>query len=456
MIFERFYLGCLSHASYLLGSEGTAAVVDPQRDVAIYLEEAQKRALSIAYIIETHMHADFVSGHRELAALTGARIYAGARGEAGFPHVPVRDGDTLEFGRSRLRFLETPGHSLDSISVLVTDLDRSLEPFAVLTGDTLFIGDVGRPDLAKGTSPAEMAAMLYRSLRDKLLKLPDDVEVYPAHGAGSLCGKQLSDEARSTIGRENATNYALQAASEAEFVRLITSDLPERPEYFALDREINRAGAAALGELPPMRALRPRDFGDAVVLDTRPAAQFTAAHVPGSVHIGLAGQFAGWAGALLGLKTPLVLVAENEERLEEARTRLARVGIESVVGYLEDGIAGWAREGLPLERTPRIAVQELFRQLDSFQVVDVRRAAERAGGYIDGSLGMPLDAVNARMSELDRARPAAVHCKGGYRSAIAASLFQRGGFKQVFDVTGGFDAWRACNLPYLQLQRVNS
>jgi hydroxyacylglutathione hydrolase len=463
MVFEQFYLGCLSHASYLIGSEGIAAVVDPQRDVGLYLEEARKRGLSIAYVIETHLHADFVSGHRELAALTGARIYLGAESGAEFLHAAVRDGNELSFGRCRLKFLETPGHSLDSISILVTDLDRSPEPFAVLTGDTLFIGDVGRPDLSKGRNAEEMAALLYRSLHEKLLRLPDAVEVYPAHGAGSLCGKQLSSETRSTIGKERLSNYALRTATEDDFIRLITSELPERPAYFALDKEINRAGAPLLSEIPSAPALRPGEVAreqedGAVVLDTRPAAQFAAGHVPGSVHIGLAGQFAVWAGALLGLDTRLVIVAESPESILETRIRLARVGIESIVGYLKDGVAGWARDGMPLEQTPQISAEELYRRLasdpGSVRTVDVRRPPEWAEGHIEGAVLIPLHDLTGRLDELDKERPVATHCKGGYRSAIAASLLQRSGFQTVFNVTGGFDAWRACNLPYIRARQA--
>jgi len=462
MYFQQFYLGCLAHASYMIGSKGTAAVVDPQRDVEIYLEEAGKHGLRIEYVIETHLHADFVSGHRELAARTGARVYLGASAGAAFPHVGVRDGDELCFGGCRLTFLETPGHSPDSISVVVADLDRSPEPFAVLTGDTLFIGDVGRPDLVRGRSPQEMAALLYRSVQ-KLLRLADSVEVYPAHGAGSLCGKQISDERRSTIGREKLANYALRAASEEEFVRLITADLPERPEYFALDREMNRAGAAVLAELPPLRALGPeevlsRQKEGAVVLDTRPAVQFGAAHVPGSVHIGLSGQFASWAGTLLGLGTDIILVAEDERRLAESRIRLARVGIERVIGHLAGGIAGWTRAGYPVEQVAQVRVDELHKLLGEepgrVQLLDVRRPAEWNEGHIGGALLKPLDRLTATLRDLDAERLTAVHCQSGYRSSTAASLLLRAGFRQVANVVGGFDAWRACTLPYVREEKA--
>src|SRR5215813_4335688 len=256
--FQQFYLGCLSHASYLIGSEGVAAVIDPQRDVGIYIEDAVKQGLRIEHVIETHLHADFVSGHAELALLTGAAIYLGAQAGAKFPHVPVRDGDEIRFGNCILRFLETPGHTPESISILVTDTERSPEPFAVLTGDTLFIGDVGRPDLSPNHTPQQLAGLLYDSLHTKLLPLPDHVEVYPAHGAGSLCGKQLSSERSSTIGQQRISNFALQAKSRDEFIHLLTDDLPERPSYFAQDAEINRSGPAPLAELEPPPVLLAR------------------------------------------------------------------------------------------------------------------------------------------------------------------------------------------------------
>ena len=336
MYFQQFYLTCLSHASYLLGSEGVACVVDPQRDVSIYLDEAQAQGLKIQHIIETHLHADFVSGHVELAARTGAKIYLGAAADSPLPHEAVHDGDEIRFGRVILRFLETPGHTVESVSVVVTDLDRGDKPWAVLTGDTLFIGDVGRPDLSGDKTPQELAGMLYDSLHQKLVPLGDDVEVYPAHGAGSLCGKQMRPERQSTIGKERALNYALRASSKEEFVRLLTAELPDRPGYFAQDAEINRTGAIPLDFLLPMEAFTPdqvleRQRAGDLVLDTRPAMEFGAGHVPGSVNIPLAGQFAGSAGTVLGLDHDLILVAEDQAAVEESRTRLARVGFERVV-----------------------------------------------------------------------------------------------------------------------------
>jgi glyoxylase-like metal-dependent hydrolase (beta-lactamase superfamily II)/rhodanese-related sulfurtransferase len=452
MYFQQFYLGCLSHASYLIGSGGVAAVVDPQRDAGIYIEDAARNGLRIEHVIETHLHADFISGHQELAAITGAKVYLGAAAGARFPHVPVRDGDEVRFGKCLLRFLETPGHTVESISILVTDLDQGPEPFAVLTGDTLFIGDVGRPDLAPDRTPQELAGMLYESLHKKLLSLPDSVQVYPAHGAGSLCGKQLSSERSSTIGLQRATNFALQAKSREEFVRLLTADLPERPGYFAQDAEINRSGPAPLAELPepqPVAAEKAAELqhAGAVVLDTRPTGQFGGGHIPGAVHIGLGGQFASWAGRLIGLGTKIVLVAEDHDTMLEARTRLARVGMEDVIGFVDGGMSGWFGAGLRAEQVPQITVQDLQRELDHVQVVDVRMPGEWEQGHIESARLKPLPKLTTMLDDLDRGRPIAVHCKSGYRSSIATSLLQRAGFSQVMNVIGGFDAWQTCGLP---------
>jgi hydroxyacylglutathione hydrolase len=459
MYFKQFYLGCLAHASYLVGSEGEAAVVDPQRDVDEYVAEADRQGLRIKYVVETHLHADFVSGHRELAARTGAEIVFGEKAEASFPHRAVREGDELRVGRVRLRVIETPGHTPEGISILVIDTEVSDEPRMVLTGDTLFIGDVGRPDLAggRGYTAEMMAAMLYDSLHGKLLRLPDETEVYPAHGAGSMCGRNISKETSSTIGQQRRFNYALQSMPKDEFVRMMTADLPEQPAYFQRDAEINRAGAHALADLPRPRPLTPQEVSDLAargqaVLDVRPAAEFGAGHVPGSVNIGLGGQFASWAGSLIPLGTPLVLVAESEEKVDEAVTRLARVGHESVVGYLKGGFEAWRGAGLEAETLPQITVEELKRRLegsDGLQVLDVRRAGEYAGGHAPHALSAPLapDLAGRVSSALDPERPTAVICAGGYRSSAAASLLAPKGFSKLLNVTGGTSAWVAAGFP---------
>jgi hydroxyacylglutathione hydrolase len=452
MYFQQFYLGCLSHASYLIGSGGIAAVVDPQRDVGIYIEDAVRNGLKIEHVIETHLHADFISGHGELAAMTGASIYLGAEAGAKFPHVAVKDGDELRFGNCVLRFLETPGHTTESISILVTDTEHSPDPVLVLTGDTLFIGDVGRPDLAPDLTPRQLAGMLYDSLHQKLLTLPDAVAVYPAHGAGSLCGRQMSVERSSTIGQQRISNFALQAKSKAEFVEMLTADLPERPGYFAQDAELNRSGPMPLGDLPIPDALTPAKVRalqaeGALVLDTRPAMQFGGAHVPGAIHVGMSGQFASWAGRLIGLEQQLVLVAEDREAMLEARTRLARVGMENVAGYLDEGMAAWFREGMPVQQVAQITVQDLHRELEHVQLIDVRQPGEYEQMHIGGAVSMPLPKLGKMLDGLDRETPVAVHCKSGYRSSIGTSVLERAGFSNVMNVIGGIDAWVACGLP---------
>jgi glyoxylase-like metal-dependent hydrolase (beta-lactamase superfamily II)/rhodanese-related sulfurtransferase len=468
MYFEQFYLGCLAHASYLLASEGEAVVVDPQRDVELYLKAAEEHGVAIRHIFETHLHADFVSGHKELAARTGAKIYMGAQAGATFAHVPVSDGFELKFGRAKIGVLETPGHTSESICLVLTDGEKSQAPWAVLTGDTLFIGDVGRPDLSPKHTPAELAGLLYDSLHHKLLTLADDVLVYPAHGAGSLCGKNMRAERSSTIGTERLTNYALQIRSREEFVSQLTSNLPARPEYFLKDAEINRTGAAALSDLQPLRAVAPADLNamlsaGEIALDVRSGEDFAAGHVPGSVNIALSGQFASWAGTVLGLSAHPVLIAADDGQLEEARLRLARVGIEVLGGYLDGGIAAWKHAGFSLATIAQISVGELSSRLRAGdgqaarpQVLDVRRESEWDAGHIEGATWWPLDNFRVSPPELDRDAPIAVHCKGGYRSLIASSLLQRAGFRDVVNVVGGLDAWQEAKLPLASASPVGS
>ena len=450
MYFKQFYLGCLAQASYMIGSRGEAAVVDPRRDVEAYLEEAEREGLAIRHVIETHLHADFVSGHRELAARTGAKIYFGAKAKAGFEHVPVREGDQIILGDVALRFLETPGHTPESLSILVIDRAKSEEPEAVLTGDTLFIGDVGRPDLLGARMSAqELAGMLYDSLHEKLLKLPDSVAVYPAHGAGSLCGRNISSETSSTIGQQRRFNYALQPMPREDFIRMMTTDLPEAPAYFSRDVQLNREGPSNLSELPKPPALLPAAVDEmrrsgAVVLDTRPSAQFGTGHVPGSLNIGLGGQFASWAGALIPAEKPIVLVTEDEEQVEEARTRLARVGQENVAGYLAGGLLAWHESGRPLAATEQISVDELRHRIaqgEVGQLVDVRRPAEWQAGHIAQARNLPLNELAARAAELDRGKPVTAICAGGYRSSIATSGLEQHGLTHITNVVGGMTAW---------------
>lgn len=459
--FKDFYLGCLAQASYLLGSEGQAAVVDPRRDVDIYIEEARARGLTIRYVVETHLHADFVSGHRELAERTGATVLISHRATAGFPHQGVRDGDVFEVGALRLTFLETPGHTPESVSILVTDTKTSEKPQMVLTGDTLFIGDVGRPDLlgSKGVTAEHMAGLLYDSLHEKLLPLADDVLVYPAHGAGSLCGKNLSKDSFSTMGRQRASNVALQPMTRDEFVAFLTRDVPEIPRYFPMDVEINRQGAPALApgmvppSLTPAEVRKRRDEG-AVVLDVRSSEDYARGSVPQSLNIGLGGQFASWAGTLVDARREIVIVANDLAGASEARLRLARVGLENVVGWLEGGVEAWRAQGFPLDTTAQVTVRELQdrlnapgAKLDSIQVVDVRRQGEWTGGHIASAIHAPLHRLEDHAAYLDPARTTYVVCGGGYRSPMAAEILRELGIRDIVDVKGGMAEWKAQGLP---------
>src|SRR5213594_857647 len=456
MHFRQFYLGCLAHASYLIASGGEAAVVDPQRDADIYLEEARAQGCVIRHVIETHLHADFVSGHRELAERTGARLYFGAAAPAKFPFVPVHDGDESRMGDVVLRFLATPGHTLESISILVFDNTQSRSvPYAVLTGDALFIGDVGRPDLMGSRMPAaDLAGMLYDSLHRKLLTLPDDVRVFPAHGAGSMCGRNISSETSSTIGEQRRFNYALQPMPEEAFIKMMTTDLPEPPSYFSRDAQINLEGPALLEALPDPIAFSPEAIqkmqrGGHLILDTRPSSQYGAGHIPCSLNIALNGQFASWAGSLIKPDTPLLVVAEDPEHVREAQTRLARVGLERVSGYLKDGVIAWHMANLPLPAMEQISVEELRQRIEEKSIdliLDVRRPKEWEGGHIPQATSMPLDHLAEAASSLNRDARIAAICASGYRSSVATSLLEQLGFRKISNVVGGMTAWSNAKL----------
>ena len=458
MYFKQFYLACLAHASYLIGSDGEAAVVDPQRDVDDYIHEANVHQLEIRYIIETHLHADFVSGHNELAERTGATIVFGAQAGVEFEHLAVKDGDEIKLGNLILRFMETPGHTPEGICLLVIDPSISDQPQKVLTGDTLFIGDVGRPDLAggKGFTPQQMAELMYDSLHGKLLQLPDETEVYPAHGAGSMCGKNMSKETSSTIGEQRKFNYALKPMTKEQFVTMMTADLTEAPAYFPKDAEINRSGARELSELSPPKALTAeqviamRSAGQ-VVLDIRSAELFGVGHLPGSINVGLGGQFAMWAGSLIPMNADLVLVAETSSQVDEAVVRLARVGIENVKGYVLGDVESWSREGLGVDCIKQLTVNDLNERsaLDELQIIDVRRPGEYNNGHVPRALNAPLSGIEKQISQLtvDKDKETFVICAGGYRSSAAASLMQKHGFTNLINVTGGTNAWIGAGYP---------
>jgi glyoxylase-like metal-dependent hydrolase (beta-lactamase superfamily II)/rhodanese-related sulfurtransferase len=458
VILKQYYLGCLAHASYLVGDEaaGVVAVVDPQRDVEQYLEDARELGRRIGHVFLTHFHADFVAGHLELRERAGAAIHLGARAKAEYEFVSMRDGDTLELGRVRLEVLETPGHSPESISILVHDPDHSdTEPYAVLTGDTLFIGDVGRPDLraSLGWTAEELGSMLYDSVHGKLAKLPDETLVYPAHGAGSLCGKNLSTDTVSTIGVQRAYNYAMQPMSRERFVEIVTADQPDAPDYFSYDAVLNTQEHPTLTQALE-RELEPLGLGEvlalagegAQLLDTREPTLFEGVHLQRSLNVGLGGSYATWCGTLLARDRPIVLIAEPGKELEAA-TRLGRIGFDNVAGYLEGGMQV-LEDAHPqlLERTERITAGSLAEQLRDEApplVVDVRTPTEWEERRIDGSVNLPLSRLREQLGELPRERPIVVYCSGGYRSAIAASLLRREGVARISDLVGGLGAWQA-------------
>lgn len=455
MLLKAFYLGCLSHASYLVGDETSkkAVVIDPQRDVAPYLKEARARGVRITDVVLTHFHADFVAGHLELRGLTGATIHLGGKAKAQFPFSRLREGSTLELGSVRLRVLETPGHTPEGVCLVLHDLQARHpdEPHAVFTGDTLFIGDVGRPDLmaSSGVTAKRLAGQLYDSLHEKVLALPDETLVYPAHGAGSLCGKSLSSETFSTIGKQRRYNPALKPMTRAQFVRMATSDLPEAPAYFAHDAALNKRRRGTLEEalkkLKPLAlatVLRKQKAG-AQVLDTRSASVFAAGHLRGSVNVGLDGRFASFAGMVLRPAQPLVLVCDKGKE-KESLLRLARVGLEgSIAGYLQGGLGSIPPQHVA--HMTRLSSAKLADRLYSLfppAVLDVRTPAERDAAHIPGSVHIPLMQLPRRLKDVPKAGELVVYCAGGYRSAIAASLLMAAGRTHVSDLEGGMAAWQ--------------
>jgi hydroxyacylglutathione hydrolase len=461
LILKQFYLPCLAHASYIIGDEETrtAAVVDPQRDTDQYLAFAAEHKLVIKHVFLTHLHADFVAGHLELRDRAGAKIYLGAAAKAAYAFTPLRDGDMLELGRVRLKVLETPGHTPESISILVYDSNAGdTQPHAVLTGDTLFIGDVGRPDLraALGWSATELGGMLFDSLQKKMLTLPDECLVYPAHGAGSLCGKALSKETVSTLGEQRRLNYALQPMSKEAFIRVVTADQPDAPAYFSYDAVLNseerptldQALAREMNPLPLDRVLELQAEG-AQLLDTHDAGEFASAHLTGSINIGLAGQFATWAGTVLDRKYPIVIIAEPGQEKESA-IRLGRIGFDHIAGYLQNGLHSLKPRPDLTSTTERLSATLAAELLSSPKpplAIDVRTPTEREAKHIAGSLPIPLNRLMENLHELPKNRPLLVYCAGGYRSSIAASLLLGHGFQNVSEIAGGFAAWEAAKMP---------
>lgn len=452
MIFNQYYLDCLSHASYLIGDDttGRAVVVDPQRDVAEYVADAQKLGLTIELVIETHFHADFLSGHLELADATGAKIVYSSVAETEFESLGVTDGERYSLGEVTLEFRHTPGHTPESMSIVVYAHAADQVPYGVLTGDTLFIGDVGRPDLLAsiGFTREELADKLYDSLHDKLMTLPDATRVYPAHGAGSACGKNLSTDLSSTIGEQKATNYALRAPDKATFMDLVTQGQPPAPGYFVYDAILNRKDRALLDETKTPTAMTYAQLldaigGGAMLVDGRPPEEFALGHLRQAVNIGLEGRYAEFAGSVLPPDVDIVLVTEPGHELE-GKNRLARIGFDRVIGYLAEPYEAMFAHRDDVQVASRLtanAFDERAREITDLQVVDVRNPGEVEAGTIPHAITIPVGQLAARLDELDATLPTVVYCAGGYRSSVAASLLRQNGFTDVSDILGGFGAW---------------
>ena len=450
MYIQQLYTGCLSEAAYYIESEGEAAIIDPLRDIEEYLIMARDRKATIKYIFETHFHADFVSGHLDLAEASGAPIVYGPETETQFPIYRAKDGEIFKLGKLTIEVLHTPGHTIESSCYLLRDTNG--KPHAIFTGDTLFVGDVGRPDLSSGNmSSEELASMLYDSLRNKIAPLPDEVIVYPAHGAGSSCGKNLGPDTYSTLGEEKKTNYALQATSKEDFIKSVTDGLNAPPQYFAVNARINKEGYESLSEIMEegLKALSVNDFkalvkdGETICLDTRTAADFSEGFVPGSVNIGLDGRFAEWAGSLLPFDKPIILVTDpGKER--ETVIRLARVGFAQMRGYLDGGFPGWKSSGEPVDMVINVDADEFVMDIPfekRLRIVDVRREAEFADGHVAGALSIPLETLTdpGTMADFDDKDNIYIHCASGYRSMVAASLFKRQGIHNLHNVRGGWN-----------------
>ena len=459
MILKKFYLKCLSHGSYFLADEesGEAAVIDPQRDTGLYEEMLDQGRYRLKYVLETHVHADFVSGHMDLAAKNKATIVFGEKAHAKMVHRAVKDGDLIMLGKNvEIKVLETPGHTPESICFLARDLSEPDQPMKLFSGDTVFVGDVGRPDLLGSAMPAEvLASEMYDTINGKILTLPDDTVIYPAHGAGSACGRNLGDAEFTTLAEQKRTNYALQPMTRQKFITLVTEDQPEAPAYFGEDARLNREGPGELEKvLAGLQPMSPKQLADsmeagALLLDTRGPDLYAKGSIPGALEIGLDGQFASWVGSLVSKDRRLILVAE-EGRQSEAVLRCARVGFDRILGYLEGGMEAWIAEGRPVETYVRADAGELrqaLEEVDGPKVIDVRSASERNSESIPGTTSVPLARLVQWGAGQPRTQSLMVHCASGYRSGIAVSLLRQMGFSKVRDLAGGIRRYAECGFP---------
>ena len=447
MYVEQLYTGCLAEAAYYIESDGEAAVIDPMRETAPYVELAKKRNAKIRYVFETHFHADFVSGHLDLAKKTGAKLIFGPNATPGYASYIAEDGERFQLGDIEIKVLHTPGHTLESVTYLL--IDENGKDHAIFTGDTLFIGDVGRPDLAikSALTKEDLAGMLYNSLQEKILTLDDGVIVYPGHGAGSQCGKHMSKETVSTLGQQRKMNYALQPMTKKQFIKAVTDDLEEPPKYFPENARINRTGYGNIDEIMErnLRPLSPEAFENAIkssalVLDTRQPADYEKGSIISSLNIGLDGQFAVWVGSLIDIDQPLVLVTD-EGKEEESVLRLARVGFENVHGFLQGGMEAWIKSGKPMQTVQAIEARDAMKYMEKgYEILDVRRSSETESEHVDGALNISLVNLKTNLNQLDKNQPYLVHCAGGYRSLIATSILLANGFRNIMNIQDGFDA----------------
>jgi len=456
---EQIYTGCLAQGAYYIESDGEAAIIDPLRESKPYLDKASKEGAKIKYVFETHFHADFVSGHVDLAAKSGGEIVYGPNAETSYDIIQAKDGQEFKVGKIKIKVLHTPGHTLESTTYLLSD--EAGKEYAIFSGDTLFIGDVGRPDLAqKGSlTQNDLAGMLYDSLRNKIMTLPDDVIVYPAHGAGSACGKNMSKETFDTLGNQKANNYALRSnMTKQEFIKEVTNGLLPPPQYFAQNVNMNKTGAKGLDEilLKGNVALDVETFEamanheGALVLDTRSPQEFAEEHIPNSIFIGLDGSFAPWVGALItDLKQPIVFIAPEDSRSEEVVTRLSRVGYDNTLGFLAGGIEAWKAAGKEIDEVSSISAGQFSKEYQNgnIQVVDVRKPSEFALGHVEGADNLPLDFLSDEMTKLDRNGTYHIHCAGGYRSIIAASILKSRGYHHLHNIEGGYSSIEKVNIP---------
>ena len=446
MYVEQLYTNCLSEAAYYIESDGEAVIIDPLRESAPYLALAEKRNTKIKYVFETHFHADFVSGHLELARKTGAVIVYGPGAKADYEVLVAIDEEIFKLGSVSIKWLHTPGHTLESSCMLL--MDENKKPVALFTGDTVFAGDVGRPDLAvsDSVSKEDLAGLMYDAIQSKILTLPDDVIVYPGHGPGSACGKNISKEKITSIGEQKKSNYALMAKSKEDFVTLVTSGLQRPPQYFFMDASINKKGYEDTDTVIKRncKGISLKEFSEeirrgALVLDTRPSEEFEKSFIPGSLHISLSGQFAIWAGSLINPNIKIILICE-EGREKETVLRLARIGYENVKGYLQGGINSWIEDDKSCESLKTVSVSEFFKQIpNGIQILDVRNENEVQSGKIPNAISIPLSQLEERMSELNKYQPVYVYCAGGYRSIIACSILKKYFFLFVNNVEGGMN-----------------